>query len=292
MDQTVNFKSENHHSKKFFKGLTLISCLLLSLILLLLSDTGMAQHHRHFTWTYETTTLGQGEVDVEPWITYSTGRTHFYNRYETRLEVESGITDRLQTAVYLNREHEATGITNKSGELVGLKRSSGYSFSNEWLWNVLNPSANPIGLGLYFEYGLSPSKVEIEPKILLEKRWKKHILAYNVVGEYEFEYEFEYNDEKGEIERNQEYIWENDLAYMYMINPKLGFGAEVRNHNEFVDGEWEHSALFGGPTLFYSNGKFFAMLNALPQITDLKGGGRTLHEHEKLQTRIILGVEL
>jgi hypothetical protein len=248
---------------------------------------------RHFTWTYESTTLPKGAIDIEPWVSYYTGRENYYNRYETRLEFETGLTDKLQTALYLNSKHITEALIDSSGNITGLAGNSGYSFSNEWKLSILNPSIAPVGLGLYFEYGISTGEIELEFKLLFEKRSQKSIIAYNLVSETEFEYEFE-EEENGEteIEREKEYTLENDLAYMYMIKPSLGIGMEARNLNEFNNSELEHSILSIGPTLFYSRGKFFAIVSLLPQLADLKQDGPDLEDHEKLAGRIILGIGL
>lgn len=245
---------------------------------------------RHFAWTYESTTLPKGAIDIEPWVTFSTGGEHFFNSYENRIEFETGITDRLQTALYLNTGQKSQAIVDENGKVTGLEKNSSFSFSNEWKLNILNPSTSPVGLGVYGEYGISTDEIELEFKLLLDKKMPKSVLSYNFVTEFEFENEFEPENEfEGEIETEKEVILENDLAYMYLFKPNLGLGMEARNHIEMVKGEMEHAALFAGPTLFYSHNNFFAIVNALPQITDLKTGKLNLDEHQRLTVRLLLG---
>ena len=243
---------------------------------------------RHFSWTYESTTLPKGAIDIEPWVTFSSGRDNFYRKYESRLEFETGLTDKLQTAVYLNTSHETKAILNGDGEVIGLGESTGFSFSNEWKLNLLDPSISPVGLGVYGEYGISTDEVELEFKLLLDKRTPKSILAYNFVTELEFEKDFEADE--AAIETEKEFIIENDLAYMYLFNPNFGLGIEAHNSNVIDEGEWEHSVLYVGPTLFFSQKNFYAIVNALPQIGDLKNGGLELHDNTKFSGRIMLGV--
>ena len=266
-------------------------------LLMIIAFTGIANivvaQDRHFSWTYESTTLPKGGIDIEPWVTYSTGRENYYSKYESRIEFETGLTDKLQTALYLNAKHETKALTDSSGNITGLGSGSGYSFSNEWKLNILNPSTAMIGLGLYAEYGISPDEVELEFKLLLDKKTAKSIIAYNLVSEIEFEKEFEAEENgEGEIETEREFVIENDLAYMYLFKPNFGLGLEARNHNEFVDGEMEHAAVFLGPTLFFSQKNFFAIVNIMPQLINLKGGGTDLDEHTKLTARILFGVSL
>ncbi len=268
-----------------------ISTIILMSFITFLTITTNAQD-RHFAWTYESTTLPKGAIDIEPWVTFSAGGENFYNSYENRIEFETGLTDRLQTAVYLNTGQKSFALTDADGEITGLGKSSSFSFSNEWKLNILNPSVSPVGLGLYAEYGLSTDEIELEFKLLLDKKTARSIFSYNFVTELEFESEFEEEGGEGEIETEKEFIIENDLAYMYMIKPTLGIGLEARNHNEFSEGEMEHAVLFFGPTLFFSHNRFFAIVNALPQLTNLKGSGLELDDHQKFSGRILLGFSL
>jgi len=243
---------------------------------------------RHFAWTYESTTLPKGAVDIEPWVTYSTGRDNFYRKYESRLEFETGLTDKLQTAVYLNTSQETKALVDENGKVTGLATSSGFSFSNEWKLNLINPSTHPFGVGVYGEYGISTDEVELEFKLLLDKRTPKSILAYNFVTEFEFEKAFEADE--AAIEGEREMVIENDLAYMYLLKPNFGLGVEAHNSNVIDKGEWEHSALYLGPSVFFSQNNFYAIVNALPQVGDLKNGGLELHDNTKMTGRILLGV--
>ncbi|HWA06797.1 MAG TPA: hypothetical protein VG961_09630, partial [Ignavibacteria bacterium] len=74
-------------------------------------------------------------------------------------------------------------------------------------------------------------------------------------------------------------------------------GIEIRNHNEIVDGEWEHSALFAGPVVSFSQPNWWLTLTVLPQITNLKKeegsvNNLVLDEHEKLETRLLFSFRL
>jgi len=50
-------------------------------------------------------TIAAGVRDIEVWNTFRTGRNYFYNRLDQRAEFEFGITDKLQSSVYLNMSH-------------------------------------------------------------------------------------------------------------------------------------------------------------------------------------------
>ena len=83
---------------------------------------------------------------------------------------------------------------------------------------------------------------------------------------------------------------------MYNINTNFGLGFELRNHNEIAKGKgWEHSVLFGGPTINYRTGKWFVIANYLPQWVNLHKtqyapGSKVLDEHERTEARILVGI--
>ena len=68
-------------------------------------------NERHFAWTYETGVLPAGTAELEPWTTWRVGRESYFSRFDHRIEFEYGITDRLQTALYLNFR----GVASREG---------------------------------------------------------------------------------------------------------------------------------------------------------------------------------
>lgn len=65
--------------------------------------TGVAAgSERRFAYTYESAVLGPEQIELEPWTTARIGRGDFYRRFDERLEFEIGLTERLQTSLYLN----------------------------------------------------------------------------------------------------------------------------------------------------------------------------------------------
>ena len=76
-------------------------------LLIILSIQTLIAQDRQFARTYQSNTLPKGAIDIESWATFRTGRQYFYNRLDTRLEFETGLTDKLQTALYFNASHFA-----------------------------------------------------------------------------------------------------------------------------------------------------------------------------------------
>lgn len=235
---------------------------------------------RIFNYTYQSGVLNVGQREIEPWTTFRWGRKNFYRAYDQRIEFELGVAKNLQTAFYLNAKYVAQ---NKDSLM---QKETEFSLSNEWKYKISDPVADPVGFALYQEIKIAPSEVELESKLIFDKRIGPSIVAFNAVGAVEFENEVK----KGKDRSEHEFELEADIGWSYQINRGLYLGIEVRNHNEIVEGEWEHSALFAGPTLSYTRDNFWVNITVMPQLAGLKGStykGLVLDEHERLETRLI-----
>lgn len=241
---------------------------------------------RQFAYTYQSNTLAKGMADLEVWNTYHAGRETYYHALAQRVEFEVGVARNLQTALYINASHKSMAPLAGTSEFI---QESSFSVSSEWKYQLSDPGVSALGSALYAEITVAPNEYEFEGKLILDKRIKKNLFAFNAVGEYEIEYEAE----DGEVEREWETSFEFNLAYLYNITPNFGLGVELKNHNEINDeGALEHSALFGGPTVYFSGDGFFFILSAQPQWTNLKGGGLELEEHERMETRLLFAINI
>ncbi|HXH17474.1 MAG TPA: hypothetical protein VNJ07_00195 [Chitinophagales bacterium] len=251
---------------------------------------------RVFARIYQTNILPKGVKDLESWTTFRFGRENFYSRIDQRLEFEIGVAKRLQSALYLNISHlKFAEITNGN---LAKETETAISVSSEWKVKFSDPAANVLGTGLYAEATVGPDEFELEGKLLLDKIFGKNLIAFNAVGEAEWEAETELKD--GEFETKIELEKtpvELDLGYMYLASIKFGIGIELRNHNLITkeDG-WVSSAFFGGPTVYYNAENWWIMLNVLPQWANFKSssmeGARDLIWHEKAEIRILFSLTI
>lgn len=257
-----------------------VACLLLCLAT---SQVALA-NDRRFTYSYESGVLPPGERELEVWSTARLGRESRYTRFDERLEFEVGLTQRLMTALYLN----GTSVTQPDGT-GGL--STAFEFkgiSSEWKYKLLDPVADPVGLALYGEVTGSGDEVELEAKVIVDKRVGNFLFALNLVGEQEWEFELE--------EVLAESILEPAVGVAYFVTPSFSVGLEARNHNELVSGKLEHSALFAGPVVGFAREGWWVAFSVLPQLPALKSHDpkepRDLHEHEKINARLLFSFHL
>ncbi len=242
-------------------------------------------NERHFTYTYESAVLPPGAKELEVWTTPRIGKDSYYVRFDERVEFEVGVTDRVMSAFYLN-------ISNTTAQVGPDARETETEFegvSSEWKFKLGDPVADALGIGLYGEVTASTDELELEGKLLLDKRIGPLLVAGNLVLEQEWKFEEPDNESENAIEI--------DLAAAYTLRPGLTAGIEVRNSNLVVDGEWEHSALFAGPVLGYATDSWWVALTVLPQLPALKAGeandgSLVLDEHEKLEARLLFSFHI
>lgn len=250
---------------------------------LTLAATEARATERRFTYSYESGVLHVGGREIEPWNTFRLGRSEHYSRLDTRLEAEMGVTDRLQTSLYLNlKSLSADGPLGReaSTELSGV--------SSEWKLKLSDPVADRFGFALYGELTGGPSEFELEGRLIADKRAGRWLSALNLAYEHEWEFE-----EEGETAR--ESVFEVTAGTAYFVKPALSLGVELRSHSVFLPGdEPTRSALFAGPVVSYARGGWWLTASVMPQIVALAGksdGHLDLEEHERVEVRVLLGLE-
>jgi len=261
-----------------------IRSILFSIILLSGAQNYVQAQDRVFARTYQTNVLPLGVKELEYWSTLRSGREHFYNALDQRLELELGLGKNLQTAFYLNLKTKSFSVIN------GIEKTTETGFSNEWKYKMSDPVANKVGSALYAEIGFDGDEIELEGKVILDKKFGNNLVAFNGVIEYEIGYNVEDNVTSTETETPFEF----DFAYLHFLGSHAGIGLEVRNHNEVSEDEgWENSVWYAGPTFHFNGTNWFINLNVQPQLFNArKEEGSTenleLNAHEKIEARVLL----
>lgn len=241
---------------------------------------GASANERHFTYTYETGVLPPGARELEIWTTPRMGRRGgYFSRFDERIELEVGVTDRLLTAFYLNFEAATVEVADNALET---ELSFG-GVSSEWKLKLLDPVADPIGLGLYFEASISTNEYELEGKILLDKRIGNLLIAFNLVIEQEWEME-------DAEETESELALEADFGVAYFLLPGLSVGLEIRDHQD----KFERATFFAGPVIAFARPDWWAAFTFMPQLGTLGLGnaGLDLTDHERFNARLIFSFHI
>jgi hypothetical protein len=242
----------------------------LSLLLLVLTATQAFAGARRFTYVYEVTTSPPGDVEVENWITWKTSKPddRGFDQVEFRHELEFGITEKLQAAVYVADWDYHRGLS--AGQ-------RGFTLSGsalELIYNLTNPVSDPIGLAVYQEFQGGYRRFESESKLLAQKNLGRFVVAYNASLEAQWE-------GKGLAERAGEF--QQSLGLSYEITPRLLCGVEFVHEVAFPDwSDAEPGKFFAGPNVSVRHGTWWATLTALAQVT--RAG-----DEPDLQVRTIFG---
>src|SRR5215207_378707 len=212
---------------------------------------------RRFTFVYESTTSPQGEIEFENWVTWKNGHSSG-NKVEFRHEIEYGITDRLQGALYV-ADWEVNDA--KAGGEEGAHPKF-QDTAVELIYSLSNPVKDILGSALYGEFKIGPTHVELESRIILQKNFGRVIVAYNAILEAEWEGEGVgvYDEQKG--------VFEQTFGLSYEFNPHFLLGAELLHEIEFP--EWSDASdsfVYIGPNASFRYSRFWLTTTLLLQVT-------------------------
>ncbi|GAC1706203.1 MAG: hypothetical protein NVS9B7_14510 [Flavisolibacter sp.] len=258
--------------------------------MLLLSFVITAAQDRYFAYTYTSDVLWKGNIDIELWHTSRFGhKNEYYHAIDQQGEVEIGLGKNFQTAFYFNR-FEVTKIDSNNSTF----HTSEMGLANEWKWKMTNAYTSFLGSALYTEWGLKGDELDLETKIILDKSFGKHLIAFNLVCEFSQAINKVNNNFRFQL---VETPIELDLGYLYNIHRDFGLGVEMRNANLIQKGQWKNALLFGGLTLNYRSEKWFLILGGLKQIVNLHKTAdfplnKVLTINENNTIRLILGFSL
>ena len=236
------------------KRTLLILCLLAS-ALPALSYAGA----RRFTYVYEATTAAPGTFELESWVTWKTERADDsrFRQFDFRHEIEFGLTDRLQMAIYV------ADWSYRRGNSFGSEGSVYTGSAVELLYNLTNPATSSLGSAVYAELKVGDELVGLESKIILQKNLGLLVLAYNATLEAEWEGE-NLDERKGEFQQT--------LGASYEVRPQILVGAELLHEIGFP--EWqeaEKSVVYAGPNISARAGNWWATATGLAQLTGRRG---------------------
>ena len=214
---------------------------------------------RRFTYVYESTSAAPGTFEVASWVTFKGDRNDDsrFRQFDFRHEMEFGITDRLQMAIYV------ADWTYRRGNSVANEGAMYTGSAVELLYNLTNPETSLLGSAVYGEMKVGDELLGLESKIILQKNCGPWVFAYNATLEAEWEGE-DLEERKGEFQQT--------LGASYQIKPQILVGAEMLHEIAFP--EWreaERSVVSAGPNVSVRFGVWCATATGLAQLTCVRG---------------------
>ena len=220
----------------------LAPCLGVTLVL----ATCAAAGSRHFGYSYETTTMTQGSLELETGVTWTTGAEN-NGSFDIRHELEYGYSDRLQLALYFfdwSYDRPAGQSAKARFEDVAV----------EVIYNLTDPNAAPFGSALYGEIKGSGDFLQLEGKLLLQKNLGQWLFVYNIGGEIVWQ----------EPDQPDAAELMESAGISYAISPSWSVGAELLHELAVPDVDtFGGSGVYLGPNIMWRNHRVTLTLAAL-----------------------------
>jgi hypothetical protein len=243
-----------------------------------------------FTYVYQT--LPKGDAEVEQYVdlvpvkatSQVDGSPQLYLASQMQTEFEYGITDHLELGLYVAFQPPAPQSLENTATLTegtGAKERLRYRFAEEGQW--------PIDLALYGEVVEFETELELEGKILLQKRFGDLILAANLWGEIE--------KELGAPDNVVDWVANPTIGATYQLTPAVHLGVEG-----WMRGEWPSNnpsrvfALgpheFVGPTWMFDFGRIWWSTGVYARVDDVNHPMAALDNYGPIWARTIIGFGL
>lgn len=222
---------------------------------------------RVLPFTYTTDTLPQGGVEIEEFSDLillrtrdaATGTSQRYFGATHQMEIEIGVLPRLELGLYFTYtpsyadQFQGTAVMPEGN---GLKQRLRYILADPGEW--------PIDVGVYGEVSENEREIELEAKILLQKRFDKLRVAANLVGEYEFYFTGQ-----------RDIVLNPSLGASYEVTPSFHVGIDSFLRGEYPRNPPPPTRTFGlgpeyyvGPAVMVAFNKLWWSVGAYVRVTD------------------------
>jgi hypothetical protein len=216
---------------------------------------------------YEFQTQPQGNLELELWNDVEAPRTAFADSLiTTRIELEYGITDRWDSALYHVFVQGGPAAESEPFHFDSWRLETRYRLAEKGEWPVdvmvYGEIERPADFNLPFE---------VEEKLILEKDFGRFALVANLVGEQHL------------FRADLGHTWELDFGARYEFIPQVRVAAEFWTTHEFV-GQDVSRNYFLGPSISVATPKLWLQFGV--------GFGLDSTQDQKTVIRSVLGFNL
>jgi hypothetical protein len=243
---------------------------------------------RPLPFTYTTETLGEGEVEIEQYADVSpmkaisaNGNPVWFGGTQFQTEIEYGLRERLELGLYLVYAPSPAGDTFAAPmtETTGAKQRLRYVLAPPGEW--------PIDVGLYGELVEGQSELEIEAKVLLQRRIGKLRVDANLWAEYELYYA-----------PQRDVVLNPTVGATYELTPRVHIGLESWMRVEFPSPAPHPRpfavgpAVYAGPALLLNFGKVWWSTGVYGRVSDVEHAMQPGEPYGPVWGRMVVGIEL
>jgi hypothetical protein len=214
---------------------------------------------RVFAYTYPYMTLPGGSFEIEHYLdlglkgttvawdgtsTTALERDWTHPTWQHQVELEYGITDRLDFGFYNVFQQDASGAF----QFEGIKLRSRYRFAD--------PGAHLVDTAVYLEYVYFGDEMEIEQRLILSKILGPVEIACNLMAEEEVELG----------PKEWEYFLTPSLGIGYHLSPGFAVALEYVGRLAIAEESVAYYANYLGPGISVASGPFYWTLAAEAQL--------------------------
>jgi hypothetical protein len=247
---------------------------------------------RALPFTYTTDTLPKGGVEIEQYVdlvllravSSTSTAVEWYLPSAFQTEIEIGLADRLELGLYMTfvpdpgEQFASKALFPGTGN--GLKQRLRYIFADPGTW--------PLDVGLYGELVENEREIEIEGKLLLQRRFDRVRVAANLSGEYEFYFTGQ-----------REIVLNPSLGVTYEVTPSFHLGVDSWLRGEYPQHPAPSSRTFGlgpqayvGPAVMFNFGKLWWAVAGYVRVTELSHHLQIGEPYGPLYVRSMIGYDL
>lgn len=251
-----------------------------------------AANPRALPFTYTTDTLPAGKAELEQYVDLvwlralspATSGPQWYAPTAFQTELEVGLTDRLELGLYM------TFVPDPGEQLAGkaLFPGTGNGIKQRLRYTLADPGAWPVDVGVYGELAENEREVELEAKVLLQKRFGALRVAANLAGEYELYYSHQ-----------RELVANPSLGVTYELAPSLHVGVDSWLRGEYPRNPPPAARTFGlgpavyvGPAVMASFGRIWWAVGGYVRVTDVSHDLQPGEPYGPIYIRSMIGYDL
>jgi hypothetical protein len=257
-------------------------------LLLALGAAGPARANpRPLAFTYPSETLPTGAIELEEFVDMtpvrafdSSGALIWTPRAVLTTELEVGLTERLELGIYLQIDDDPGGSTADPALRFG-------GIKQRLRWRMAAPGEWPVDVTLYGEIAEMRNEVELEGKVILQRRFGRLRAMVNLWVEREFYYT-----------GDQEWVLNPTAGITLELTPAWHVGLEGWLRTEFGGasitdpvGRFNRGPVaYAGPDLMWQRGNLWLTIAPYLRVDHLSRGGSRGDLYGRFFLRTIVGV--
>lgn len=246
-----------------------------TLLFLVIVATTAYANPRPLPFTYTTDTLAPGEAELEQTVDLvplrgvsPIGTTDYYLGSAFQTELEIGLAERLELALYFS----FAPTIGSDVVLIGAARLPDGNGLKQRIRYILAPQGEwPVDVGVYGEIAENEREIELEGKLLLQRRFGSLRVAANLWAEYEFYFA---NDAVGNHQRDV--VIHPTLGATYELSPTFHLGVDSWLRGEYPTNPAPPTRSFGlgpqayvGPAMMMAFKKVWWTAALYARVTDI-----------------------